>query len=178
MLPTMHHSTELQRPIRVGVFSNPEDAQQAVQQLLQAGFTREQLTVICSDRTVQRHFEAFHHQDPAGKHTPAAAVAGGTIGAILGGTTALALGAATGGVTLLAAGGLALGAGGVVGSLIGAMMTRGMEKELANYYDQAVSQGRILVAAEAQGDKTRASLDRAEAILADAGAQPIPLEEG
>jgi hypothetical protein len=62
--------------------------------------------------------------------------------------------------------------------LVGAMMTRGVEKELANYYQQAVVDGQILVAAEDPGPNHTAALARAAKILSDAGAKPVPLPEG
>jgi hypothetical protein len=63
------------------------------------------------------------------------------------------------------------------------MMTRGVEKELANYYQQAVVQGEILVAAEAPqaggGDLgPQPSLEAAARILSNAGAKPLELPEG
>jgi hypothetical protein len=173
MKPTPAEKKE--RPVRIGVFSDINNAEDAVRALLAAGFTQSQITVVCSDKTVQHHFERFHHRDPAGTHTAATAMVGGGIGALLGGVTAAAIGAATGGVALLAAGGLALGAGGVVGTLIGALMSRGVEEGIADYYDQAVQAGKILVAVEAHGDNAVRSLADAERIFADNGVEPLPL---
>jgi hypothetical protein len=161
-----------------GVFSNVEDATQAVHNLLAAGFTKENVTVVCSDDTKERHFREFEHQDPAGTYTTTAAVVGGTIGAALGGLSVIAAAVATGGMALWAAGPITAWAGGVAGGLVGAMMTRGVEKELANFYQQAVIDGQILVAAEDHGPRHEATLARAAKILADAGAQPVPLREG
>jgi hypothetical protein len=73
---------------------------------------------------------------------------------------------------------LAAAAGGVAGGFVGAMMTRGFEKELANFYQQAVLEGRILVAAEDKSPYAQESLARATRVLAEAGAQPLPLDEG
>jgi hypothetical protein len=57
------------------------------------------------------------------------------------------------------------------------MMTRGIDKEVANYYDQAVVQGKVLVAVETSTpDEGR--LGRAAKILAAAGAEPVALPEG
>jgi hypothetical protein len=178
--PTIEHHSEEEnpQPIRVGVFSNLGVADRVVERLLDAGFTREQITVVCSNQAVQRHFESFHHQDPAGSHTKEAVVTGGAIGAVLGGLTGTAAAVATGGVGLLIAGGIALGAGGGVGGLVGAMMTRGIEKEVANYYDQAVLGGRILVAAEESTSNPTATLAEAERIFEDAGTEPLPMREG
>src|SRR5688500_2435323 len=69
------------KPVRVGVFSTVAATERAVQGLLAAGFTKEEITVICSDEAKERHFRVFEHQDPAGAHTPAAAATGGAIGA-------------------------------------------------------------------------------------------------
>jgi hypothetical protein len=174
----MIHVADGSRPFRVGVFASLADADRAVAGLLDAGFTKDQITVLCSDKAREAHFRSFEHEQPAGSHTAAAAATGGAIGAALGGLTAIAGAAATGGVALLAAGGLAAWTGGVVGGLVGAMMTRGVERELADYYDQAVLKGRILVAAEAAGDEEKGSLAEAERVLREAGAEPVSLPEG
>jgi hypothetical protein len=166
-------------PLRVGLFATVATAERAVKDLLAHGYTPDQITVICSDPRKEREFEQFHHQDPAGTTTPAKALAGGAIGAALGGLTVLAGAAATGGTALLAAGGASAWAGGVVGGLIGAMMSRGVEKELANFYDQSVQRGKLLVAVEEQNETIqRERLSQAATILADAGAEPLPLREG
>ncbi len=172
-------NTDLQRvTFEAGVFSSVDDATRAVHALLDAGFTRDHITVVCSDDTKERHFREFEHQDPAGTYTTTAAVVGGTIGAALGGLTVIASAVVTGSLALWAAGPITAWAGGVTGGLVGAMMTRGVEKELANYYQQAVVEGQILVAAEDHGPNHETSLARAARILGDAGAKPLPLPEG
>jgi Heat induced stress protein YflT domain len=164
--------------LEVGVFDSIDDARAAVKQLLSAGFTTEHITVVCSDDTKERYFSEFEHQHPAGTYTPAATIAGGTIGALLGGLTVVASAIATGSLALWAAGPITAWAGGVAGGLVGAMMTRGVEKELANFYQQAVVSGQILVAAEAHGEGCEQMLAKAAQILAEAGAKPLPLSEG
>ena len=67
----------------------------------------------------------------------------------------------------------------VAGGLIGAMMSRGVEGELANYYNQAVSLGKILVAVTEHGEQMSPRLQRAAQALAEAGAEhPMQLREG
>jgi hypothetical protein len=100
------------------------------------------------------------------------------VGALAGGLSVVAAATLTGGVALLAAAPISAGAGGVVGGLVGAMMSRGVEKELADYYSQAVEDGRILVAAESHEPHDQARLAQAERILGTAGAAPIELPEG
>ena len=172
-----HHTVE-SRPLEVGVFSSIDDARRAVHSLLDAGFTPEHITVVCSDETKERHFREFDHQQPAGTHTPTAAIAGDTVGAVLGGLTVVASALATGSLALSAAGPISAWAGGVAGGLVGAMMTRGVEKELANFYQQAVVNGQILVAAEDHGLDGDRHLAKAAEILAAAGARPLPMSEG
>jgi hypothetical protein len=175
-LPTI--AEKEQRPIRAGVFSTVEDTKEAISRLLAAGFTPQHITVVCSDDTKERFFREFEHQEKAGSNTPAAAATGGAIGATLGSVAAGAMGLAIGGVPLIVAGGIGLMAGAIWGGFIGAMMTRGIEKEAANYYDQAVQDGKLLVTVEELHGGASPSLAKAEAILSDAGAEPIPLPEG
>src|SRR6476620_2067112 len=100
-----------QLPLRVGVFDNVSEADRAVDDLLATGFTTAQITVVCSEESIKRHFARYEHQDPAGTETPAAAIAGGVCGAALGGLAAVAGAFTLGGGALLAAGGLALWTG-------------------------------------------------------------------
>jgi hypothetical protein len=159
------------------VFATVEDARRAVNGLLRAGFANDNITVVCSDETKERYFREFEHQEPAGTYTATATIAGGTIGALLGGVTIVASAVATGSLALWAAGPITAWAGGVAGGLVGAMMTRGVEKELANFYQQAVVDGQILVAAE-DSDSGRPALNEAARILAESGAKPLTLPEG
>lgn len=174
----MNDASALERPIRVGVYSTIRTADCAVDHLLKAGFTDREISVVCSDEAIEKHFHQFEHEQPAGAHTATAVAVGGAIGAALGGLTVLAGAVTTAGLALLAAGGLAAWTGGIVGGLVGAMMTRGLEPELANYYDQAVTEGKILVAAEDHTNARRERLERAERILSECGAEPVALNEG
>ena len=92
----------------------------------------------------------------------------------LGGLAALTGIVATGGVGLAAAGAI-LGAG-VTGSFIGAMLTRGVEKEAADFYDQELRRGQILVVVDDHSETPH--LDDAEKALREAGAIPFSLRNG
>lgn len=170
--------TPVERPFRVGIFPTVEGADKAVKALLAAGFTTEQITVICSDPVKERHFQQYEHEEPAGTFTPLAAATGSAIGAIVGGVASVAAMAATGGIGIFVAGPLFAGTGAIVGGLVGAMSTRGVEKEIANYYDQAVVAGKLLVAAEVHERNPGQKLAAAERALREAGSEPLPLPEG
>lgn len=169
--------TEL--PVRAGVYSTTREVDDVVLSLLEAGFTHNEITVVCSDEAHRRHFSEFAHQDPAGKHLPASAAAGGVTGAALGGLATVAIGFATGVLPVAIIGGAGALTGGVVGSLLGAFLTRGVEHEAANFYDQAVQDGKLLVVVERknQEDATQ-KLEIAERLFAKSGTRPLPLPEG
>ena len=178
METTQSHAATEQRPIRVGVFSTVAGADRVIAAFLADGFHHDQISVLCSDPAREAHFSEFEHEQPAGTHTPAAAAAGSVIGAVIGGLAAVAGLVTTGGMAVLASGGIAAWSGSVVGGLIGAMMTRGVEKELADFYDQALTAGKILVAVEAHGPHAAERLIDAERIIAQSGAEPVALPEG
>jgi hypothetical protein len=169
---------EADRSVRAGVFSSLAKAHRAVDLLRAAGFTTSQITVVCSDETKEREFHDLEHQKPAGTNAPAAAATLGAVGATVGGLAAGAAGIATGGLPLIVAGGAGLLTGGMLGGFLGAMLTRGVEKEAANFYDQAVTDGKLLVTVEVDAADAKARLARAESILSEAGAEPLPLPAG
>ncbi|MGQ0633210.1 MAG: hypothetical protein ACT4QC_01260 [Planctomycetaceae bacterium] len=174
----MPQQTELEESVRAGIFSSLPDADHVVQKLQAAGFGRDQITVICSDETKERYFREFEHQQPAGTHAAEATAAGASIGAVAGGLTAIAVGAASGAVPLILAGAAGLAGGSALGGFVGAMLTRGTEKELSNFYDQAVRKGDVVVAVEDHGPQAASQLARAAEIFRRAGTAAIPLPEG
>ena len=171
-----YHDPE--KPFRAGIFDTVAEAEEAVAALQAEGFSTEQITVVCSDELKERHFREFEHTEPAGTNTPAAAAVGSAVGAAVMGATTATLGSLISLDAAAAMGGAGLWTGTIFGGFVGAMMSRGTENELANFYNQAVESGRILVAAECHGDDSEAKLARAAAILAEKGAEPLPLTEG
>lgn len=168
----------LERPIRAGVYAALPTAEEVVRQLLDAGFTIEQITVVCSDDTKEAHFREFEHQAPSGKSLPAAATTGSAIGAAVGGLAAAAAGVATGNTELAFSGGAAgVCTGGILGGFLGAMMTRGVEREAADFYDQALEDGEILVMVDVHGDDAGEKLALAEKIFLASGAKALALSE-
>jgi hypothetical protein len=171
----------VEKPFRVGIFDTVEQADRAVHRLLDAGFSRDQLAIVCSDKHKEKLFqrEHLHTEEPASSsYTPEAVPAGAAVGAAIGGIALVATAVATGGVGLLAAGTVLVGGGALAGSFTGAMMTRAREREIDLFYAQAVDLGKILVAVEVHGPDSQARLAQAERILADAGTVPVPLVEG
>ncbi len=163
-------------PVRAGVAPDVATADRLTDRLLDAGFTTAEISVLCSDEVKEAHFRRFEHEDPAGDQTPQAVAAGGVAGLLIAGAMA-SFAAATGGLAVIGAAAVA-GAGGVSGSLIGAMLTRGSEGELADFYDQAVREGQLLVGVEVHGPNAAARLAQAEAVFAAEDVRVIALSDG
>jgi len=169
----------VEKPFRVGIYNTIAQADQAVRGLLDAGFSKDELTVICSNKARAEHYRDLPTEPEGASYTPQAIVTGGLVGATIGGLVLGATSLVTGGVALLAAGGwMLIGGGAIAGSFTGAMAVRGVQKEIADYYEQSVRLGKILVAVEEHGEGSQAKLAKAEEILAGAGAEPVALVEG
>ncbi len=170
-------SEENLRPVRAGVFETLAMAEDAFRSLQEAGFKAEELTVICSNELQQKHFPApvAKEGDPTSANS---AVTGSALGGVLGGLTAAAGLATVAGIPVVVAGALAAAlTGGYVGGLTGIMIDRGFDKEAADYFDQAVSAGKILIAVEPE-DTEPSRLETAAKLLREAGADPLSLLEG
>lgn len=169
----MSEPSEL-KPIRIGVFDSLSNAEQAFDGLREAGFTHDELSVLCSEQQHRKHFPdedtEADEQDPA-----TSAAIGGAVGGLLGSATAAAGLATVGGLPIVVAGAFAAAlAGGVVGGLSGAMAARGFDSKLTDYFDQAVTNGKILIGVE-PADSDAERLAKASSILRDAGAEPLSL---
>jgi len=169
------------RPVRVGVFDTVQEAEKVVAELLGVRSGKEQISVICSDQAVAAHFvaEGLHEEKPAGAEAPKRALVGGVIGSALGGLAFVGLATASG-IGVLAAGALlpAVIGGGTAGSFVGAMSSRGVDPEAADFYDQSIERGKLLVVVEEHGKAAKQDLAVAEKVFAENGVIPIPLADG
>lgn len=165
------------KSIRIGVFDTVENADRALSSLQQAGFGENELSVLCSNETQAKHFPPSLVDGEDGD-TAKASAAGSVIGALLAGAGVGVAGlATTAGLPVIAIGAMgAAMAGGVAGGLTGAMAERGFEPQSADYFDQAVTEGKILISVESENSDP-ARLKLANEILRDAGAEPISLLE-
>ncbi len=161
--------------VRAGVFTDLVRADRAVSSLVAAGFPKGTITVICPECD-SAHFRDCLRREPGGTHTAAAAAGGGAIGALLGGLAVAAGVFATGGAAIFVVGPLLAGAG--AGTFIGAMVSRGFEREVTNYYDQALQKGSILVAVHDEGPDRVARLAAAELILGSGSTEAVAMTEG
>lgn len=167
-------------PIRAGVFSSVDEADQVIHRLIDAGIPAGKLTVVCSDELAE-HFRDYNRQLPAGSRTFIFSTTGAVVGAAIGGGGAAIGNAWIAQVPIAAAIGIVVAAivvGGMVGGFIGAMVTRGTEKELANFHAEGLSDGKIVVAVEDPGLERKDLLQRAAAIFDNAGVASQSLPQG
>jgi len=152
----------------VGLFDNMSDAHQAVQELTNAGFTADDISIVANNANGDYDTtDGSEAAEGAGAGATGGAVAGGLLGLFVGlgalaipgigpvvaaGTLATALGS-----TALGAG-IGAAAGGLVGGLVGA----GIPEDDANIYAEGVRRGGALVTVQAADDTTA---DRAADIL-------------
>jgi Heat induced stress protein YflT len=168
----------IDKPVRIAVYDTVPQAERVVHELLAAGFTHNEISVICSDAHKSAHFRDVQTPEQAGSHTTKGILTGTAIGAAVGGLALAASAIVTGGASVLIGGGALVAGGALAGSFTGAMASRGFEPEMVNYYDQAVQRGKLLVAVEIPGDNNEARLARAEQILERRGAESMPSVEG
>jgi hypothetical protein len=53
------NSKQVERPLEVGVFDTVVAAERAIDGLKQAGFSKDYITVVCSDETKERYFKEY-----------------------------------------------------------------------------------------------------------------------
>ena len=158
----METSTDL--PIRLTICDTAQQATEIIKELQDHDFTLEEISVLCSRESYSKEFAEFVDESPGLEKTNDALNKSGW--------AALGLGAFAAATGLITAGGSAVMTIGVfyglaiTGTLASLFVSRGVEKELADYYDQAVTLGKILVAVEAEDPQRQI---QAEEILAKSG---------
>lgn len=156
--------------MRVGVFSKISAADRAVERLLEAGFTPDQITLVCSGETHENFFKEYGDstQNSAGKGE---VTSGATLGATIGGLSAIALGAATGAVPLVIAGIAGASGGSAMGGFVGLMSSKGVERDFLNSCHEQVLAGKLLVSAEDHGEDAETKLAVAQRIFIEEGSE-------
>jgi hypothetical protein len=160
----------------IGLYDRLEDAQNAISELVSAGFQREDISMVAAD--TEGKFKTY--VGAPGEDAGEGVATGAGVGAAIGGLGGLLVGigalAIPGIGPVLAAGPIAsaligMGVGAVTGGLIGALVDAGVPEEQANLYAEGVRRGGTLVKVTSREDRS----DEATRILNRFN--PIDVEE-
>jgi hypothetical protein len=155
-----------------GIFNSKIVADNAVSELLDAGFAKDDISLLMSDKTRNEIFSSTDDEaDRAAKGGVTGAVIGGALGALIAGLVAAGSIVTSGGVLLVAGPIVAAlagaGAGGTAGGIAGALISAGFAADEANRYDDEIKRGKAIVLVHA---RDAAEAARAHTALEDSGA--------
>lgn len=153
----------------VGMFDDLSDAHEVVQDLMDAGFTRDDVSLVAHDRSSEYGTYLDRDvDDDVAESTATGAIAGGAIGGLAG--LLVGLGALTipGIGPVVAAGPIVAGLtgagiGAAAGGIFGALVGWGIPESEAELYAEGVRRGGTIVAVRAPENQ----VERAVAIMAD-----------
>jgi hypothetical protein len=158
-----------QDSVLTGLFPDRDSAERAYQGVLDRGYSRDDVNLVMSEDTRNRHFahtpEGTRETELGNKATEGAGIGagiGGTLGAIAAAIAAIGSTLALPGLGLVIAGPLAAalaGAGGAAGGLLGALIGSGIPEERVKKYETGIQQGGILMGLKPRNDDDASHLE-------------------
>lgn len=157
-----------------GLYPNVARAERAVDDLVSAGFSNADVSVLMADNQGSKDF-AHEKQTKAPEGATTGVAAGGTIGGTLGLLAGIGALAIPGVGPFIAAGPImgalaGLGVGGAVGGLVGALVGMGIPEYEAKRYEGRVKEGGVLLSVHCD---TSEEITRAKDTLRRTGANDI-----
>jgi hypothetical protein len=148
--------------IVTGVFNDRDAAERAYQSVSSRGYGKDDVNVVMSDETRNKHFAKVEGADTelgtkAAEGAGVGGAIGGTLGAIVAAVAAVGTSVAIPGLGIVVAGPLAAalagaGAGGAAGGLAGALVGWGIPEERVKGYESRIKDGGILVGVKARSN--------------------------
>jgi len=157
-----------------GIYKSPMAAERAVDQILAAGFSNNDISVLLPDNQSSKEF-AHEKNTKAPEGTTTGATTGGVIGGTLGLLAGIGALAIPGVGPFIAAGPImaalaGVGVGGAVGGLIGALVGMGIPEYEAKRYEGRIKEGGVLLSVHCA---TSEDISRAKNLLKSTGAEDI-----
>jgi len=157
-----------------GIYQNEKQTERAVEDLLAAGFSNDDISILFPDNEGTRDF-AHDKGTKAPEGTAAGVTTGGLIGGALGLLAGIGVLAIPGVGPFIAAGPImsalaGLGVGGAVGGFIGALVGMGIPEYEAKRYEGHIKAGGVLLSVHCD---TSQKIERAKDLLKHTGAQDI-----
>lgn len=153
------------KPLLTGLFRDRDGAERAWQSISDRGYTRDDVDVVMSDETRERHFVRRGESEPetelgnkAAEGAGIGGAIGGSLGAIAAAVAAVGTSIALPGLGIVIAGPLAAaiagaGAGAATGGIVGALIGWGIPEERVKQYEGAIRDGGILMAVRPKNDE-------------------------
>ncbi|HEX6386437.1 MAG TPA: hypothetical protein VF177_17335 [Anaerolineae bacterium] len=149
----------------IGLFDNLSDAHEVVEDLMDAGFTRDDISLVARDRGAE--YATYLDEDAdeeVAEATATGAIAGGAIGGIAGLLVGLGALAIPGVGPVVAAGPIVAaltgaGIGAATGGIFGALVGWGIPEAEAGVYAEGVRRGGTLVIVRAPDDRVERAVD-------------------
>ena len=152
------------KPMVTGLFRDRDSAERAYQSISDRGYSRDDVNVVMSDETRNRHFKGStdgRDTELGNKAAEGAGIGGaigGSLGAIAAAIAAVGTTIALPGLGLVIAGPLAAaiagaGAGAATGGIVGALIGWGIPEERVKEYDQGIRDGGILMAVRPKNEE-------------------------
>jgi hypothetical protein len=144
-----------------GLFRDRESAERAYGSLTSRGYSKDDVNLLMSDETRDKHFVDGRETELGNKALEGAgtgAAIGGTVGATLAAIAAIGTSVALPGLGLIVAGPIAAGlagagAGGATGGIIGALIGSGIPEERVKDYEEGIKNGGIVMGVNARSDE-------------------------
>jgi hypothetical protein len=157
-----------------GIYGSPRLAEEAVNKLIAAGFSNDDVSVLLPGEQSSKNF-AHEKNTKAPEGTTTGVTTGGVIGGALGLLAGIGALAIPGVGPFIAAGPImaalaGVGVGGTVGGLVGALVGLGIPEYEAKRYEGRIKDGGVLLSAHCD---TSDEISRAKRILEQTGAQDI-----
>src|SRR5882757_4651025 len=157
-----------------GIYKTSMAAERAVDQILAAGFSNNDISVLLPDSQSSKEF-AHEKNTKAPEGTTAGATTGGVVGGTLGLFAGIGAIAIPGVGPLIAAGPImatlaGLGVGGAVGGMVGALVGMGIPEYEAKRYEGRVKEGGILISVHCDSSE---EVSRAKDVLKRTGGADV-----
>ena len=157
-----------------GIYKSSAQAERAVDRVLAAGFSNNDISVLLPDTQSSKEF-AHEKNTKAPEGTTTGVATGGIVGGTLGLLAGIGALAIPGLGPFIAAGPImaslaGLGVGGAVGGLIGALVGMGIPEYEAKRYEGRVKDGGVLLSVHCD---TSEEISRAKNLLKETGAEDI-----
>ena len=157
-----------------GIYKNSMAAERAVDRILAAGFSNNDISVLLPDNQSSKEF-AHEKNTKAPEGTTTGATAGGVIGGTLGLLAGIGSLAIPGVGPFIAAGPImaalaGVGVGGAVGGVIGALVGMGIPEYEAKRYEGRIKEGGVLLSVHCAISE---DISRAKNLLKSTGADDI-----